>query len=432
MLCRITDYSVPDDDKQVALVTATHVASELNSGTGLLRLVKWLISDDPAAQAIRRRQVVLVVPYSNPDGVARDGGSDVYMCWNFDGVVDPEKHPEAVALKRLIDEHQPEIHADNHGVWFAEQTMWESTGISWASGLSRSYAPDIPRLMNEAAEQAGFLITDGEQSAGQIRVTAPVPGADHHYYIRNANVNICGYSYHRYHTIAFTMESGYDESAVARIRKMLELGNEVWRGERYAGYPVSQVGCWTSMAISAWGPDAKSRRASRVELWNKLPQLTFGCAHPEPRGGIMAVCATTPPAATQFLDPSTVSGLVEKLKNDSRYDAKALADVANRIPAENFLPQYRGAAPNGSFEPIKNGLVIRLLVPDRDAEVSEIRLDGHLVQPSDTDGYHIRHNPGTIVEIAVPPDKVRELHVVSCFYDSPTKRRAGFLPEDWE
>lgn len=131
----------------------------------------------------------------------------------------------------------------------------------------------------------------------------------------------------------------------------------------------------------------------------------------------------------RITDYSTVSGLVEKVKDDWRYDAKALADVADRIPAENFLPQYRGS---GESEPIKNGLVLRLLVPYHDADVSEIRLDGHLVQPSDTDGYHIRHNPGTIVEIAIPPNKVRELHVVSCFYDSPTKRRAGFLPEDWK
>ncbi len=72
-----------------------------------------------------------------------------------------------------------------------------------------------------------------------------------------------------------------------------------------------------------------------------------------------------------------------------------------------------------------------LVVPYNDAEVKEIRLDGHLLQESATDGYQLRRNPGTIVEIAIPPGKVREFHIASCFYESPTKRRSGFGPEDW-
>ncbi|MFO7901373.1 MAG: hypothetical protein R6U98_01835, partial [Pirellulaceae bacterium] len=104
----------------------------------------------------RRNQIVLIVPYANPDGVAGDGGSNVYTCWDLNGVVNPEKHPEAVALQRLMDRYQPVVHADIHGFNFAEQTMWESTGISWASGLSRSYIDRVPELMDEAAEAAGF------------------------------------------------------------------------------------------------------------------------------------------------------------------------------------------------------------------------------------------------------------------------------------
>ena len=37
------------------------------------------------------------------------------------------------------------------------------------------------------------------------------------------------------------------------------------------------------MAVAAWGVTASQRRASRVELWRKIGQLTFCCAHPEPR-----------------------------------------------------------------------------------------------------------------------------------------------------
>ena len=81
--------------------------------------------------------------------------------------------------------------------------------------------------------------------------------------------------------------------------------------------------------------------------------------------------------------------------------------------------------------PIEHGLVIRLLVNDSKAKITEVRLDGHLLKESDTDGYTVRRSPETVVEIASPPAKVRDFHIASCFYDSPTKRRAGFRPEDW-
>jgi hypothetical protein len=39
--------------------------------------------------------------------------------------------------------------------------------------------------------------------------------------------------------------------------------------------------------------------------------------------------------------------------------------------------------------------------------------------------------PGVIVEIAIPPGKVRDFHLVSCNYDNLTRCRPGYSPEDW-
>jgi hypothetical protein len=388
-----------------------------------------LIGDDPLAAEIRRRQIVLLMPCNNPDGLAGDGGSDVYMCWSFDGVVDPDKHPEAVALQGVIDQYKPEVHADVHGVWFAEQTMWESTGISWASGLSRSFLPEIPRLMDAAAEQAGFLITAGEQSAGQVRATAPVPGADHHYYIRHANVNDCVYTYHTAHAITITFESGFEESTIVRLRRLLRIGNERWRGERYRGYPVNQVACWTSMALSAWGTTAAQRRASRVELWTKLGQLSYGCAHPEPRGTMMAFVCTDPETRARIFGDKKLPVVVEKLAAEAHIDGKTVMAFAERTPALNALQS--GPVSKRATGPIEHGLVIRLLIPYADATLTHLCLDGHQIAESDTDGFHVRRRPGTIVEVAVPPGKVRNVHVVTCAYETKTTRRAGFQPSDW-
>jgi len=439
LMGRITDYRVPDEDKQIALLTSCHVAKELNAGTGLLRLMKWLLGDDPAAAEIRRKQIVLVVPYTDPDGIAagkRERLREIYgNIWTAQGVVEPDKHPEAAVLQAIMDEYRPELFVDFHGFNYAEQTMWESTGIAWASAVSRCYLHDVPRLLDEAAEAQGFLITRGEQDAGQILATSDIPnGLPQYFYLRKATSNITLYPYIRFHSLAFIMEVGFEESLIARTRRALQIGPEPWRGARQAGYPVNQVGMWTLVSVAAWGTTAHQRRQSRCELWQKLPQLSYGVAGPIPsRGSLMGYVATTPQAGEQIRWKS-VSDVLARLRNDPRFDAEALAGVAARSPAHGFGgSKYATYKPSDAadVEPVQHGLSVRLLIPYADAQVSEVRLDGHLLQESATEGYDIRHGPGTIVEIGIPPGKTKDVHIVSCLYDTPTKRRAGFTPEDW-
>ena len=227
------------------------------------------------------------------------------------------------------------------------------------------------------------------------------------------------------------MEVGFEESLIARTRRALQIGHERWRGERYEGYPTNQVGIWTLVAVSAWGTTAQERRQSRCELWQKSPQLTYGTAGPIPRDSIIAYVATTPAAGSR-LRFQKLPDVMELIRGNPRFDADALADAAQHTSATGFGGnKYHVSATGEDVEPIRHGLVIRLLVPYNDAEVTEIRLDGHPIEESATDGYQIRRNPGTIVEIAIPPSKVAEFHIASCSYASPTPRRAGFRPEDW-
>ena len=109
------------------------------------------------------------------------------------------------------------------------------------------------------------------------------------------------YAYHQFHTIAQAMDAGWDESSLIWMRRLLQIGNEVWWGEHYHGYPTNQVGCWSSVAVAAWGATAAERRKSRVELWRKLPQLAYTCVHPEPRNGVAAFVSTLSHAHTLLL-----------------------------------------------------------------------------------------------------------------------------------
>lgn len=431
LLCRITDPSVPDEDKQVALITTCHGGHEINTVTGALRLIRWLLSDDPDAAEIRRRQIVLVMPSCDPEGLGlrRNGNSlgvSPYARWTPDGVSDPERSPEAVAIAEVIERYMPDAHTDLHGVWCDEQTMWESTGISWATALSRPYLPEFTREIDRRVEAQGFLMTRGEESAGQVLATAPVEGAEEHFYLQKSRINDCVYSYLRTHSLSFIIEAGFEESIVARVRAMLLLGHERWRHEPYPGYPCNQVGCWMSMAIAGWGTTAAERRRSRVELWRKLDQLSYGCAHPEPRGTMMAFCATNDRGA-EYLQPKTIGEVLDGLEGVPGFDLPALRDFHRRTPARNAATMTDG----GPGEPIEHGLAIRLLIPYRDAEITHLALNGHPLAQSPRDGYQVRRDPGTVVQVNIPPGEVRDLHIVTCAYDEDTRRRSGFRPEDW-
>ena len=432
VLCKITDFSVADENKQVVLLTTCHAATEKNGVTSILHFTKFLLSDDAAAEEIRKQQIILVMPCNDPEGYKQGKRvRDIYYDgWDWNGISDPAQYPEAAVLQKVIEKYQPEVHVDLHGFSKKEQTMWESTGISWTGGFSRSFNPEIPKLMNEAAEKAGFLITEGEKSDGKLLATGPVSGADEHFYLRGGHVIPPAYSYHYAHTIGMTMEIGFEESAVVRLKRLVELGHQVWRGERYPGYPVNQVGCRGSMAVSAWGRTAAERRASRVELWQKAGQIAYSIAWPEPRGSMMAFFASDPAETPKIIGDRKLETMAENLSKKPGYNVKSIQEFIKTIPAY-LVGKLEFLTETVNDPVIKNGLVLRLLIPYPDAEPTHLCLDGYEISKSDYFGYKIYHNPGTIVEISIPPEKTKPFHVVTCAYETATKRRAGFDPEDW-
>ncbi|MGB7160336.1 MAG: M14 family zinc carboxypeptidase [Tepidisphaeraceae bacterium] len=445
LMGRITDAGVPDTDKQVAMFTSCHGAKELNATTGLLRLMKYLLSDDPEAAEIRKRQIVLVVPYTDPDHIALGqlkqtrliyngkiaGGGQL---WTIDGVTSPEKYPEAAALQGIMDEYRPELYIDYHGLNYAGQAMWDSTGVSWGCPVSRSFLHDIPRMIDDATEAQGFLVTRGEQDDGKILTTSPVPGyPDYLFYLRHPTSNSTTYPYAKYHTLSFIMECGSEERIVAATKAALQIGHQRYRYEQYEGYPVNQVGNWTAISVAAYGATASERRASRVELWQKLPKIQYAGASPTPARDVAMGFVSTTDEGRKMLS-GKMSDIVEKLKSNPQFDAAGLASVTARYPFKAFgspRPVYKPTEGEQATGRVEHGLTIRLAVPYGDATIKEVRLDGHLIKESATDGYTLRRDPGVIVEFAIPPKKVADAHIVSCVYDTPTQRRPGFGPQDW-
>ena len=224
-----------------------------------------------------------------------------------------------------------------------------------------------------------------------------------------------------------------------RLRRLLQVGNEVWRGEPYPGYPANQVSCRSSVAIAAWGKTAAQRRASRVELWRKLPQISHTCGWPEARDGVVALVSTTPGSRKLYapgqassapnLNEPNLEPMFARLKQNPRFDGDALDEFLRlSVSRQVTWPQ---AEYEGPAEPIRNGLAIRLRLPHPDVKFKHLRLDGHIMEPSDVDGYFVYHNPGTIVQVNIPPGKVEDFHVVTAVFDSTAERISGFHHQDW-
>jgi hypothetical protein len=145
---------------------------------------------------------------------------------------------------------------------------------------------------------------------------------------------------------------------------------------------------------------------------------------------MMAFFSPDPVAWRRITAEPALNAIVRQLAVEGGYDTQAIADFVRITPAERAMK--RGPLVDRAASPIiENGVVIRLLIPYPDAKLTHLRLDGHPVPESDTDGYYVHHNPGTIVEVSIPPGSVRPFHVVTCAYETKTARRPGFYPEDW-
>lgn len=445
----VTDRDVPDGNKQRVLLTASHAGGELNACTGLLRFTRWLLEDDPAAGRCRKNFLVAVVPCLDPDGYEsrppRPSRPSPYRDWTWEG---PGESPESRAVFALMEQLCPEVHVDVHGLGFSGQYMWESTGISWAAPLCRCPEPLLPRFIDDYAERRGYLVTRGEADAGRLLSTAVVPGAGQHFYLQRQGFNFPLVSYHRYHSLAFCVEAGFDESIAWRMRGLLEAGRRAWRYQGYRGFPCDYLGAWGSVQLAPWGDTAARRRESRVALWRHAGYTGLGMAHPEHRGTVGALVVFDPrelvrlgypgerPASGKSGKP--LADQVEILAARPGFEAGNLRSwLARRPKVPRHYPFTDGfsiSGPSATGPPPglpQHGAVVRLLLPFRTAKVTETTLDGHRLARSKSEGYTITRGPGCVVHVSIPPGRLRGMHLVTCRVEPGEERRDGFRPADW-
>ncbi len=443
---KLTDPTVKDDNKEHALVTALHSGLERSATTAMMAIIEWLLSDEPAAREILRRQVVICLPVPDPDRYVKGEFSPIYGDWTLRGPRDPKNVPEAVFVQRLMDLFQPEVLADIHGtnLDFERYIMFECSGTSYSNNALRPYYREIIRQMDEAALAEGFPSDRAESDAERIFFGPGLADMPSRCWVGRPRCYGAIYAYYHFHTLVSASEVGWDRSGVLRHRRLLQIGNERWPGEHYPGYPTRVILGNTHARLTAYGQTAAERRRSRVELWNRLGEFTFGTLDPAVRGKMMCVLSTSPAADETYLPDPSLKTFVQRVQEHPNMNGEVIAKFADGWPAGQNNPEpwlalqrrhaerrieRQGSESSGASgdgpDRIQHGACLRLRLPYQQAQIIDLRLNGRPVPQSETDGFLTWIARGcTYIQISLSPEHLgkENLFVVTCEYDPREKR----------
>ena len=454
-LLKITDSSVPDEDKQVALITAMHGGAERSGSTTALHLSEWLLGTDPEAAETRRRQVLLVMPIIDPyaffvglrsrnsAGIRsyQGGGAEN---WDLETLTyrKLDQAPEIKAFLRVVDQYQPDAYVDLHGTGlqsypeekvgdgkrYQGQTMFEVTGSAYSNFALRPWDWRISEAMIQAGLDAGYPSDRYEADAQRGFWTPGLDPLADRLWTGRPLFYTAQYAYIRYHTLLTVLEIGWEQSGVERVKGLLRLGNRSWQGEPYSGYPVDRVKSYVGHFVTSWGGTARERRRSRVELWEKQAGFSQAMFYPQTDGRDTYIVAVDE-EAVGILDTEPKSFLAN-LARLPYVNQKAVESFVEMGP-EVLLSISKAKGRGGSGGLAQNGVGFRLRLPYRKPELLDVRLNGHLLEKSMLDGYQSWYANGfTQVQVHVPPDKARKtgLFLVTVGYVPDEKREYGWTP----
>ena len=454
-LLKITDSSVPDEDKQVCLITALHGGAERSGTTTILHLAEWLLGESDEAAETRRKQVLLLMPIVNPyaffvsdrPGTSRGmrpySGGDAN--WDLENLSFKrlDEAPEIRAVISVIDRYRPEAHADVHGTGLQQyppdklgdrrgyqgQTMFESTGSAYSNFLLRPWDPRITDAMIQAGVDAGYGSDRAEADAQRGFWAPALDAVAGRLWLGRTRFYTAQYGYARYHTLQTVLEVGWEEAGAARLKGLLRIGNGSWQGQPIPGYPVNRVKSFTGHYVTAWGRTASERRRSRIELWEKQERFLQGILYPQTDGRDSYLVAVGK-EASGILD-SDLEVFLSNLRDLPAVDAQAVETFVRWGPEIMIVLDKRGQTDTARPARIHHGIGFRFRIPYRRPDLVDVRLNGHALKESPVDGYQSWFGNGfTQLQVNVPPDRARDLPVfiVTIAYRPDVTRRTGWVP----
>jgi hypothetical protein len=329
----------------------------------------------------------------------------------------------------VFDEFRPDVQWDMHGVplrWNGNQVV-ESCGTAYSNYSLRPWDWRITEAMIAEAGKAGYGIDRGEADTQRLFFGPDMQPMSDRLWLGRPFFYTAMYGYARYHTLLGTCEVGWEESGVARLRGLMRIGNRVWDGEKIAGYPVNVMKSLVGQWLVAGGRNAAERRRNRVELWQRQGTFTMGLLYPQTDCRVGLVVAPTAKGATLMdADPKKFVAQLETLPG---FDAAAIRAFLEAGPETKIY--YEPPDRASENRPLDAAFAFRLRIPYRNPKLLDLRLNGHALQPSATDGYQRWFGDGyTQVQVNIPAEKARsmDLFVATCAYKPDVQRTYGWCP----
>ncbi|MCK4283649.1 MAG: hypothetical protein KAX44_04970 [Candidatus Brocadiae bacterium] len=246
----VTDPSVPDQQKQVALIVNMRHGNERGTRGVGPALLEWLAS--PEAAETLSRQLVVVVPVANPDGCTRDE-----FLAPDDGLSDTEARTIGALARRLL----PDLVVDIHSM-----SDYETEAVIAAHTGKHGEDAFIHRAMMAK-------LVDDLATLGYPFLTDDLIGSYNNFF--------CGMCYEEFHAVVFGLEVNHlsltcgeaAESGAAAVASLLRWGNARTPWQSEPGYPNGILLGSFMTSLRAAGQNAAERRRSRAALWRHRSRL---------------------------------------------------------------------------------------------------------------------------------------------------------------
>ncbi|MBR7127609.1 MAG: hypothetical protein IKD09_03385 [Lentisphaeria bacterium] len=450
---KITNNAIPSDKKFKILIVAHHGGGERSALHSTMAALEFLVSDE--AKKYRDNYEIRVIPCGNIFGYFRSEtpqnskGIDPYAGgrgnhWDIKNLVPkkPENTPEIVTFCKVLDEMKPELLLDFHGVGrlYPGIIMTQYIGGAGSNHVLKPWATDLINYVRDMAGKSGTPCYDLDEEIQRLVAVNDARKAFPQRFRDSGDYFYTDlYPYLKYHTLPLIFEISHEQMAVEGLRGVLEYGMNA-PANLDGSFPVDNILTdWGGFMVQAWGTTPGEKRASRVELWNKIEEMqTF---------------AVAPPVSYRIFRVVTFGSNGEKefignLKPTWSYDTKTTGIFKNRPDTEtvkwSVIDQFIKLGPEGRVGKVyanfnvkeakcpQNGISMAFdiqIAKEYDVDLLDIRLNGITLKKDSRDGYQlIKHNRGHRLIVNVPPEKSAKtaMYIVSAAYNSNAPLKWGW------
>lgn len=293
----VTNRSIPDNEKQIVIITLARHGQEKGARVVGLEILNYLAGED--ANEIRDKQTVIVVPIFNPEGfVLNEFHSTMF------GITDHEKK----VMGSLCAAYTPDMMMDYHSLGEMDGSKYDHGDMEviipanmtkW--GMDEQIYQHVANKMLEAAESKGWpyeihTLEDlafyyfGEAATGRLPwkylkekvFLLHAQNFSEHYDFPEKMPGYtnytCGPAYLKWHTLIFGIETNHwslpsagdiAESGMIPCQALLNMGNKRFSWEKDEGYPTNILCGDFRISIRSIGNNPGERRISREKIWKE-------------------------------------------------------------------------------------------------------------------------------------------------------------------